>query len=173
MPAKRGTDKPIDPRSLLHGNYATSYIGYIAQFPQPPTEPDPPPAAAPTSVPELAAYRTAGGGNFTQARGYRLHSFAAHLYFDGKGKVGGSGYVNIGGSTARELTFGDGNYTVDQILTPGGLIYKGTFETVDANNTTFTYHWMMSDHWRRLEFIVLKGNVRYSVVAGTLTRVGT
>jgi hypothetical protein len=150
-------DENPNPLCHLRGTYATSYLGYIYMVP---------PAANPAGVPQIGAYQPkAGGVGFDQVSGYRLHTLAAYIDFDGGGNLHGSGYINRGGITPTPYNF-TGTYTII-----GGLPYTGTFELIDAGGGKVQYYWVMSDSWRRLEFMVLHGTPHNLVVAGTLTRV--
>ncbi|MEO6390714.1 MAG: hypothetical protein ABIP75_02610 [Pyrinomonadaceae bacterium] len=149
-----------EPLRHLCGTYATSYLGYI--YLKPPT-------TNPTGVPQIGAYEPDGTG-FKQVSGYRLHTFAAYLYFHGDGHLHGAGYVNRGGYTPVFHDF-IGTYDVAKDITTNPPAYTGKFTTVDAAGIKFEYYWVMSDNWRRLEFMTLHGTEFDTVVAGTLTRV--
>ena len=165
MQSEHKVIKHDNPLCLLRGAYATSYTGYIRQFPRPVVPPVP-------TVPQLPAYKLTAAGGFEQTDGYRLHSFAASLDFQGNGLLTGVAKSNIGGENPVDLLF-TGDYTVNNV----GGVFSGQFATVDAAGIRVEYYWIMSDHWRRLEFMVLRtkdkaGNpYRPFVVAGTLTRI--
>ena len=165
MPTEHEIIQHDNPLCLLRGAYATSYTGYIRQTFRPVVPPVPP------GAPQLPAYKLIGAAGFEQTDGYRLHSFAASLDFQGSGLLTGVAKSNIGGENPVDLVF-TGDYTVNFI----GGVFSGTFATVDAKNIRVEYYWIMSNNWRRLEFMVLrtfKNGVAYRpfVVAGTLTRI--
>jgi len=162
---------PQNPLNLLHGVYATSYMSHIYMQS---------PAASPTGVPQVAAYQPGPNpGGFTQVSGYRLASIAIFLDFDGNGGVTGGGTVNRGGYASAVKVF-TGIYTVSSTAP-----MQGTFTTVEQAGTPnafqYEHYWIMSDNWKRLEFIVLHGNPNGNPVgkpfehdqigAGTLTKV--
>ena len=156
------------PLFLLKGTYATSYVGYIQSVPGPK-----PPLPGPPNLPAYVV--NPAGTGFVQVAGYRLHSFAANLCFHGDGKLSGNGYSNVAGINPKDLIF-TGDYTVDVQINPTGFVHSGTFATVDTQNIRVEYYWIMSDNWRRLEFMVLQtlnngAPYRPFVVAGTLTRI--
>ena len=164
MQSEHKVIKHDNPLCLLRGAYATSYTGYIRLLPRPDKLPT-------TGPPQLPAYQLDHLGNFVQTDGYRLHSFAASLDFQGNGLLTGVAISNIGGENPVDLVF-TGDYTVNF----SGGVYSGTFATVDAKGIRVEYYWIMSDHWRRLEFMVLRtlnngAPYRPFVVAGTLTRI--
>ncbi|MEP7075361.1 MAG: hypothetical protein ABI878_06090 [Acidobacteriota bacterium] len=158
MPTDHEEIRPHDPLRLLRGTYATSYTGYIYLDP---------PAANPAGVPQIGAYQPAAVGGFTQVSGYRLHTFAAYLDFDGSGTLHGSGYTNRGGYTPLAHNF-VGNYAVNFDLTANA--YSGTFTTVEGA-FIYTYYWVMSDNWHRLEFMTLSATDHPTVASGTFTRI--
>ena len=171
MKAKKAKTPDLNPLHFLRGSYATSYAGYIYMYP---------PVPKATGVPQIGAYQPnfVKPGTFDQVSGYRLFSSAMYLNFDGNGLLDGAGYVNRGGYTPTYNTY-TGTYTVNATVPP--TVFSGTLEITDQGGFLYEYYWIMSDSWRRLEFITLHGNPngnvsgnKYdhdSVVAGTLTRV--
>jgi len=163
MPDPRLVKEYGNPNRFLQGTYATSYIGYIHTRPG---------AVNPNSAPQIGGYQLNASGGFDQVDGYRLNSFAAYLDFHGDGNLHGAGWTNRGGTNLNQLTF-TGDYTVDQ----QGPVFTGNYATVDPKGIRVEHYWIMSNNWRRLEFMVTEvtqnGNpYRQFVVAGTLNRIG-